>query len=212
MTRKLPSSVPFAALLTYSPRGTSETSSKSRDACYALKNGREVTVRSAVARLVQLSQGTPLADFFGTDVTLIPMPRSAPLVAGALWPADVLCREMVKQGLAGSVETSLARRTAVSKSAFAKPGERPDVQKHLETIVANPFVARGAKITVIDDVITKGVTLYAGCVLVQEVVPGAEVRAFGMVRTMGLIPEVEAIIAPVVGTLIYSYGDVRREP
>jgi predicted amidophosphoribosyltransferase len=154
-----------------------------------------------------------MADFFGDDVVLVPVPRSSPLVAGALWPADVICREMVRQGLARSVEPALRRVNAVPKSAFSRVGERPNVDKHLETMQAQARLLAGDRITVVDDVVTKGRTLYAGCVLVQEAAPTANVLAFGLIRTMGLIPEVEQIVDPCTGTLTYnSWGDVDREP
>lgn len=214
MTRPLPSSVPYASLLTYSPKGTSETSKNAKRVCYALKDGKDDVIRQAVVRLGENMTAAGLAEFFGNDVTLVPMPRSSLLVAGALWPAERICKEIVAQGLARTVETSLRRVTAVPKSAYAKQGERPGVDKHLETMEATPWLAAGSRITLVDDVITAGRTLYAGCVLVQNVVPGAKVQAFGMVRTNSYVHEVERIVDPKSGLIKYNYGyrDVRREP
>src|SRR5438034_10774147 len=78
--RKLPSSVPFASLLVYSPRGTSKVSKDSRTVCYDIKQGRPETVTRAVARLAEVWQAEGMQDYFGPEVILVPAPRSAPLV------------------------------------------------------------------------------------------------------------------------------------
>ncbi len=67
-------------------------------------------------------------------------------------------------------------------------------------------------ITVVDDFLTKGATLLAAASLVKDAFPLAEVRVFGLVRTMGLVPEVEAIVAPCIGTIRLEGSDVRRDP
>jgi len=212
LARKLPSSVPYAALLTYSPRGNTDVSQRSRIVCSGVKGGKAAFLTTAVTRLGEKWQAAGMADFFGPDVVLVPAPRSSPLVAGALWPAELLCQEIVRQGLAGRMEPALRRIKAVPKSAFAKWGERPTVALHLETMEATAWLPEDRHITVVDDVITKGRTLYAGCVLLQEAISGADVRAFGLVRTMGLVPDVAEILDPVVGILKSAWGDVVRIP
>ena len=184
MVRRLPSSVPFASLLVYSPRGTSKVSKDSRTVCYDIKQGRPDTVTRAVTRLAEVWEAKGMKDFFGPNVILVPAPKSAPLVQSALWPAHVICREIVKQGLAKAIQPALKRVTRVTKSAGAK--ERPDIHKHMETMKATPWLSDGGapRVTIVDDVITKGATLYAGCVLIREAMPEADVRLFALVRTM----------------------------
>jgi hypothetical protein len=181
--------------------------------CYGVKNGNAATLTAAVARLNQHWQAGNMAEFFGPNVVLVPAPRSSPLVAGALWPTELLCQEMVRQGLGAGVVPALLRVKAVPKSAFAKWGERPTVTTHLESMEAAAALLKDAThVTVVDDVITKGPTLYAGCVLVKEALPHADVRAFGLVRTMGYVPDVPQILEPVTGTLRHVFDNVVREP
>src|SRR5438309_2893675 len=200
LVRRLPSSVPFASLLVYSPRGESKVSKSSKDICLSIKAGRPESVTQAVTRLAQVWQTEHMDDFFGPDVILVPAPKSSPLVPGALWPAEVLCREMVKQGLAKAIQPALKRITRVTKSAGAK--ERPDIHKHMETMEAVPWLSDGGspRVTIVDDVITKGATLYAGCVLIREAMPDADVRVFALVRTMSY-GDVEKILVPAVGVV-----------
>jgi hypothetical protein len=209
--RRLPSSVPFSSLLVYSPRGESQVSKNSRTVCYSLKQGKPEFVTQAVARLAQLWKAEDMDDFFGPDVILIPAPRSSPLVSGALWPAQVICREIVAQGLAKAVEPALKRITRVTKSAGAR--ERPDIQKHMETMEATPWLSDGEapRVTIVDDVITKGATLYAGCVMIRELMPRAEVKAFAVVRTISH-GDVENILQPCVGEIKKAWDNVMRVP
>ncbi len=209
--RRLPSSVSFASLLVYSPRGESQVSKNSRTVCYSLKQGKPEMVTQAVTRLREVWKAEDMDDFFGPEVILVPAPKSSPLVKGALWPAQVICREIVEQGLAKAIQPALKRITRVTKSAGAK--ERPDIRKHMETMEATPWLSDGAapRVTIVDDVITKGATLYAGCVLILETMPKAEVRVFAVVRTMSH-GDVERILQPCVGEIKTAWENVMRVP
>jgi predicted amidophosphoribosyltransferase len=120
---------------------------------------------------------------------------------------------MLQQGLAGAIEPILQRVRAVPKAHFSRQGERPDVAKHRGSMEVDARILAGTRITLVDDVITQGRTLYAGSTLVQEALPTKTVRAFGVIRTMGLIPDVERILDPCVGTLTpNTWGGVDRWP
>ena len=76
----------------------------------------------------------------------------------------------------------------------------------------DPQLAVPASITVVDDVVTRGSTLIAAVSLLAEHFPDIEVRGFAVVRTMGLVPDVERIHAPAVGTIRLIDGILEREP
>ena len=60
---------------------------------------------------------------------------------------------------------------------------------------------------------TKGATLLATASHVQQLFPEAEVCGFALVRTCGLVPEIEQIIDPCVGMIrLLPDGDVDRQP
>jgi len=70
-----------------------------------------------------------------------------------------------------------------------------------------------ARLLLVDDFVTKGATLLAAASLLKEAFPGAEVQGFALVRTMGLVSDVESIVAPCLGTIrLLRGGDVYREP
>jgi hypothetical protein len=59
---------------------------------------------------------------------------------------------------------------------------------------------------------TKGRTLLAAATRVQEALPHAQIRAFAMVRTMGLVPDVSLLVDPCRGHIRWKAGDARRSP
>lgn len=119
----------YATFANYSPRGTSDRSRESRNYCYSIKNGNEHLIESAVPYLRNSKADKPFLD---TDVTLVPVPRSAPLSCGALWPAKTICDVLHKQGFGQDVQTYLTRIKAVQPSRLS--AERPLVQAHMDSI------------------------------------------------------------------------------
>lgn len=211
--RSLLSSVPFASLLVYSPRGRSEVSRHSRRVRDAVKQGRLDVLEDAAARAQALLGSKGLDAFLGPDVVLVPAPRSSPLTKGALWPAERICQVLSQHGLGRDVIPSLRRTVAVPKSAFARSGERPDAQRHYDTMAVEPILLlRTARMTVVDDVITKGATLLAGASRLAEAWPDADVRTFALLRTMGLIPDIDRVVDPCVGVIVAHGDDAEREP
>jgi hypothetical protein len=206
----LRSSVPFGALLTYSPRGTSEVSVRSRQVRDAIKAARADVLERCVERLRELGG---LAPFLGPEVVLVPAPRSAPIRdPGTLWPAERICARLLVAGLGREVLPCLRRTQAVPKSAFAGTGQRPTANLHHETMEARPSLVRPERITVVDDIITKGATLLAAVTRVAEAFPGADVRAFALLRTMGLVENVDRIVEACQGTIRWTGSEVQRSP
>lgn len=150
--------------------------------------------------------------FFGDDVVLIPAPGSAPLVAGAIWTPLTIANILQKNGMGSETIQCLKRTRAVPKSAFARPGERPSVQTHYDTMEVEPKLISAERILIVDDVITKGATLIAAASRVAETYPNATVRAFALLRTRGRVAEIDRIVDPVIGKISYAgYGDAHRD-
>ena len=154
-----------------------------------------------------------LGRFLGPEVTLVPAPRSAPLSEpGALWPARVICEGLVTRGLGKEVVPCLVRTEAVPKSAFAEAGGRPTAERHLESMGIEHGIFAPGSITVVDDIVTIGRTLMASASHLRESFPEAELRAFALIHTYGLTPEVDRIDVPYVGALRRTGGWIAHEP
>jgi len=210
MSSGLLSRVAFASLFVYSPRGQAEISRQSRTLRDAVKRGDEALIR----RAAELARGIDIIREFLSGATLVPCPRSAPLVGpSALWPGRLIAEALVRVGLGEAVEGCLIRSTAVPKSAFQGPGERPDAARHFATMsTTGPKLPFPSRLLVVDDFVTKGNTLLAAASRVQELFPATEVCAFALVRTLGLQPEIERMVEPCVGVLTNSCGEAEREP
>jgi hypothetical protein len=200
------SELSFGSYLVYSPRGTSDVSRKSRQIRDAVKAGHGPTLRAIVEHLQRNFEISGLGSVLGRDVTLVPCPRSSPLVEGALWPGRLIAEELVRVGLGRQVLVSLERTEAVPKSAFQARGERPNAQRHYETMRAAADLAATSRVTVVDDFLTKGNTLLAAGSRLAEVYHRASIAAFAPVRTKGLQAEIATLIEPCVGRIRERYS------
>lgn len=213
MPSPLLSEITFGSYLVYSPRGSSETSVRSRRVRDAIKAGHERTIESVIAHLVARFEASGLGAVLGQDVTLVPAPRSSILVPGGLWPSRLLAEELVRARLGCQVLLSLTRTAAVPKSAFQAPGGRPSARRHYDTMTASPDLAATTRITLVDDFVTKGSTLLGGVSRLAEVYPRAQLGAFALVRTRGLQRDVDHLVEPCVGSVVLvGTDDADREP
>lgn len=216
------SSVPFAAFLAYSPRGTSEESRRSRLICYAIKNDGASAeagvpmIEYVVQRLVQalaVGAAPDLYPFLHRATLLVPVPKSAPLVSGALWVPQRICLSLARAGFGEGTLDLIERVSAVQKSATASSGNRPYPGHHFESMRVRRLATPPRAITLVDDVITRGSTILGAAAVLRNAFPDTYVSAFALVRTCGLVPDVQAIVNPVAGVVeLDHWGNLRRNP
>ncbi len=166
------------------------------------------------ARVRTYYDDNTFAEFFGEDVVLMPVPGSTPRKdKNALWVGERICKTLLDEGLASSMLPNIARDHQVPKSAFQAPGNRPSVKTHYDSISVQNELLKPSKILLVDDIVTNGCTLLACGSRVQEIFPEAEVRAFAMIRTMGLVPDIDKTKDPWVGVISAGPGyDAHRAP
>jgi hypothetical protein len=207
------SELPYGTFANYSPRGTSDLSQRSKSICGHIKAGKVELIESALPGL-QDPGAADLAPFLNPEVTLVPVPRSAPLAEGALWPAKVIADILARAGLGGGVLPCIERVTAVRKSSSSPATERPSVGEHYESLGVQDQLLKPARITLVDDVLTQGRTMVACALRLLDVFPGAEVRGFAIIRTQGFVDNVEKIVEPSTGVIHYyeNSGKTFREP
>lgn len=201
----------FASCYVYSPGGSGDVSDRSRLLRTLLKESDErFLVKYAVRVRQQVTATSPLAGFLGPHHVLVPIPGSAPCARESA--SQRLALALLRQGLGFGVWPGLRRLHAVQKSATAVPGSRPTVSAHYESLVVDPRAAIPLHVVLIDDIVTKGRTLLAAAARLQEARPDIHIRAFALVRTMGLVSGVTRLLDPCVGEIQWKWGDAYRTP
>lgn len=164
---------------------------------------------------------------FGSGVVLVPVPGSAP-AQRAYWVGERLAWCLREIGLAAEVWPLLRRRCAVRKSAFAAAGERPSVLEHYASFAVERAswgwasmagssllggsADSGLRLTLVDDVITRGRTLLAAAARLQEAFPAAQIAAFALLRTLRRGEVLRRILDPCDGEVRWESNDARRCP
>lgn len=196
-------SVDYATLLQYSPRGKSEISATSRKVKGTVKAGRIEQYRARISEILTDYQER-LYPFLNENVTLIPAPRSSPIRDADLWPALEICKLLASLKV-GNIAPCLRRKEAIRKLAFNyTAGDRPSIAEQFNSMsVENYFPT--ANITLVDDVLTMGRTSIAGASRLAEKFPNATIRVFSLIRTMGLIDDIETILNVQTGTITYNH-------
>lgn len=206
-------SVRYAAAYAYSPRGRSDISVNSRKVRDLVKSADPAALKSVANRVLEMAQSGALPGIFGPEVTLVPIPGRAPIKdQGTLWVPERICQALLQVGLGREVWPALRRIQAVQKSAFAAPGARPDLQTHIDSLQVASGFPPTTNLVLVDDFVTKGRTILAAATVLRRAFPDAIIQAFSVVRTMGLVPDVEKIRWPVIGQIRWHEGDAIREP
>ena len=205
--------IAYASCYVYSPAGTGDVCERSRLLRSLLKAGdANFMLKYALRVRQQAKDSPPLAGFFGAKDVLVPVPGCAPSAGGRLWAAEDLAMALINEGLGATAWTGLRRVRAVRKSATAAPGSRPSVNLHYDSFFIERATMPVERIVLVDDVVTKGRTLLAAATRVHEAFPDAHIRAFALLRTMGLTAGVERLLDPCKGEITWRAGDAHRTP
>lgn len=196
------SSILYGTFANFSPRGQSELSIKSKQSCSRIKAGKFKAEK--IVPHLNTDKGQVLQPFLDPSVTFVPVPKSHPLTEGALWPSLFIAEELRRLGYGETISALIKRTSPVRRSATAGWGNRPSVQEHYQTLEVERDIFQPLKIALIDDVLTKGSTVFACALRLHKAFPDAEIRAFALFRTQGLKPEIQSFIDPSSGIISYN--------
>ena len=207
------SKLKFASCYVYNKRGTSQAVVQSRKLRDLIKAGNSEALERSADRVAELSRpGEIFADVFGPETVLVPVPGSAPRLEGALWVPERICEALARRGLARAVSPLLVRVHAVPKSAFAAAGERPTVEQHFASMRVDLQLDADTNFVLVDDVITKGRTMLAAASRLTNALPEASVIGFALLRYRGYVDELNGLLDPCLGTVLWHDGDAQRDP
>lgn len=179
----------YLSLLRYSPRDKSELGVKCQGIVTAIKNDQalagDTLASEAIAMLLaaQREEHQGLRDVFNGNASLVPVPRSSPRSKDALWPSLRIAQALERHRLGSEVLVAVERHTKI-RSSHTSGSNRPSVEEHMATLRnCRPINARPSQIILVDDVITKGATVWACRQVIQESLPDVDVVVFAAVST-----------------------------
>ncbi len=212
----------YASLLSYLTRGSSPKIDEARDLALNIKFDKYIFEPPVLASdwfaesIKQNIDRLPFADFFGKRTVLVPVPSSSLMKDDSLWTPNQIAKALVKKGIGRVALPCLVRKTAVRKSAWSPPSQRPKVKEHIASMVVQGVISdpQPEELVLIDDIVTRGATLLASANLLQDALPKAKIRAFAAVRAIGNPAEFESLSSPVVGSIQYrpKTDDTLRRP
>lgn len=207
------SNVTFWDIISIFPKGEEPVSLTSKEVCAQIKAARDAVLERVIERLLT-PQCSIFSDFLNENNVLVPIPGSAKTSQGALWTPYVIAERLVEAGLGGIIMPCLVRTTGVRKSHWQSSRNRVSIKEHENTISFQvPAIEAPESITLIDDVLTLGWTSYACFNILKKAFPESTIRMFAVLRTRSLIPEIEQILEPTVGTLVANEnGYVTHDP
>lgn len=195
-------SVDYASLLQYSPRGKSNISITSRRVKDNIKAGRIEKFKIRLSEIIEDNK-EELYPFLNSNVTLVAAPRSSLIRSSDLWPALEICKLLESLNL-GIMSSCLIRKQAIKKSSLSySADDRPSILEQFESMSVENYIPT-ENITLVDDVITLGRTSIAAASRLAEKFPHASIRVFSLIKTRGLIPDIEAIQNVEIGTITYN--------
>jgi hypothetical protein len=205
--------LPFFAPFCYSPYGTSLLAERSRHLRDQVKRADPRTLAHCAARVAQMIDSQVAPDFLNSDVALVPVPRCIPCDARNPISAPVaITRALRAAGLGGFIWPALRRWRAVPKSSWSRPGSRPEFLDHYTSFELLDHEPPADRFLLVDDFITRGRTIMAAAAVLYQAIPRAHIRAFALICTEGLAPDIFAITTPTVGIVRHLGGDAFRSP
>lgn len=215
------SDLAFASLLAYSPHGAGESAVRSKETALDLKANRVVQTGARgwkpmmeyfALRLTEALPDTPFPSWFD-GACLVPVPRSAPLQRGALWPAAVIAQQMVDHGVGDQMCPLLERAVAVPKSAYCEPGQRPGPDDHARSLKLVSSLPLGVtRIVLVDDVVTRGASLLGAAMCLDAALGPMDLAGFAAIRTISNDDEFRAMLDPCTGHIRRRADRLVRRP
>lgn len=211
------SNLEFGSYLTYTPRGNTELTKKSKNIMICLKNDSNLSkpqkiMSQFVTEKIKENIGKlPFNGFFSKDTALVPVPKSSLMQSNTLWVPDRLAKAMSDNGL-GRYYPCLDRATPLRKASSSQSSERPTAIEHFDSIGCKMLFPKPKEILLIDDVITRGATMIGCASRLKSLFHDVPIKAFAIIRTISNPDEFKKIEYPCIGNISHSRNGTFREP
>jgi hypothetical protein len=210
----------FGSLLTYSPRGVSDSARKAREVMldikydrYVWSEGQPIPISRYISELVRKQIGSlAFAHFFNDDPILVPVPNSSLMKAHTLWVPHRLATALFENGFGIRVANMLKRKIALPRAATSPPQDRPKAARHCQSLEIQEILSLPKHILLIDDVVTQGATLLGAANKLNKAYPGVDIQAFSAMRTISNSNDFEDLLDPCAGRITLIGEETIRRP
>ncbi len=208
----------FGSLLTYSPRGISESERSSKTIMRALKNdsyiGNQPILMSEYISNIIVGKITtlPFSHFFKTDPILVPVPNSSLMQADTLWVPLRLATALHRNRFGIVIKDLLRRHSPLPKSATSLAKDRPTATQHYESLGVRMTLSEPREILLVDDIITRGTTMIGAANKLRNTFPRARIRGFAAMRTISPPDIFHQAYDPCLGIITFNGQDTFRRP
>ena len=169
----------YFTLLRYCARGQSENAKKSKRLIGKCKNGDVMFSENIVKGILENGK-----EAFFENATLIPVPRSTPIIENATFPAKTIVETLINHGIGNEYRECIKRTTAIKKSSNNYTAQtRNTVPDHLNSLSVTPLLIDTPTLIIVDDVLTLGNTSMACALLLKNAYPDKEIKIFCPFRT-----------------------------
>tara|TARA_R110002111_G_scaffold244674_1_gene306919 strand:+ start:2142 stop:2801 length:660 start_codon:yes stop_codon:yes gene_type:complete len=189
----MPFEMRFASLLSYNTRDRTSTPElqNARQLMEKIKQDKihrdGLPISSQISSFVKRYIDDEMFGFdsiFHSNPVIVPIPGSGITSTNSFWGPSRIARSLVECGVGSESAHLLKRFRAVPKSAFSRPGERPDIDTHMRSLTISERLVAPARIVLVDDVITRGTTMAACCKKISQFYDNSEVVGFAAMRAM----------------------------
>jgi hypothetical protein len=216
-----PSKLPFGAAIVYVPKRGPDTpvARSSRTFVFGIKDGKlrpnssESFTAYLCRRLRERSSelDPELLKLIDSSRCLVPLPGHAPAEKTERRVTHDICGELRRNGFGGSFLHCVERRIAIPKSSFSATADRATPETHFRSMTAFPVSARPDRITLVDDVVTKGATAIGAAWAIRTILPDVEIALFALAHTT--YSPGDSLLDPRVGFIeVDENGAARRNP
>ena len=154
----------------------------------------------------------PFAHFFQNNPILVPVPNSSLMRPGTLWVPQRLANALIKQELRSVVEC-VRRIKPLPKAATSLSENRPKATQHYDSIEIQKILSLSSDdIILVDDIITRGATIFGIANKLADVFPTARIKAFAAIRTISLPTDFKEVYDPCIGKIMLIGEETFRTP